>query len=82
MKKTEEIRMRGFRTSVLGFMAAILFILGAIRMNEDVTSFFPTIIMIGCFLAATAAFVYTLRKRAERLKKQRDGEYGEREGNK
>ena len=80
MQKTEVIRMRGLRTSLLGFAVAVLFILGAYRMNtNEEASLFPYVTMIGCFLAATIVLVFTLRRRAKKLKKTRDEENEESE---
>jgi len=76
MQKTEDIRMRGFRTSIFGFAIAVLFVFGASRINEE-ASVFPAVIMIGCFLAAIVVLVFTLRRRATKLKKIRDMEHEE-----
>jgi len=73
IQKTEEIRMKGFRTSIFGFVIASVFLLGASRINES-ASVFPALIMIGCFLAATIILIFTLR-RAAKVKKIRDEEY-------
>jgi phosphotransferase system glucose/maltose/N-acetylglucosamine-specific IIC component len=76
MQKTEDIRMRGFRTSVFGFVIAVMFLLGASRVNKD-ASVFSVVIMIGCFLAAIVILIFTLKRRAAKLKKIRDEEYEE-----
>ncbi|MCL2146580.1 MAG: hypothetical protein FWH52_02110 [Synergistaceae bacterium] len=76
MHKTEEIRMRGFKTSILGFAIAVLFLFGASRINSD-ASFVSHIIMIGCFIAATIVLVFTLKRRAKKLKQMRDEEHEE-----
>ena len=76
MRKTEEIRMRGFKISILGFAVAVLFLFGASRINND-ASFVSQAIMIGCFLSATIVLVFTLRRRAKKLKQIRDEEYEE-----
>jgi len=76
MQKTEEIRMRGFRTSVFGFVIAALFVFGASHMNEY-ASVFQAVIMIGCFLTAIVVLVFTLKRRAAKLKKIRDKEHEE-----
>ena len=73
MQKTEEIRMRGFRTSLLGFGIATLFLFGASRVSQDST-IFSHVIMITCFFTATIVLVFTLKRRAEKLKKTRDEE--------
>jgi hypothetical protein len=78
IKKTEEIRMRGFRTSILGFIVAVLFLFGASRVNAD-ASLIPHAIMIGCFFAAVIVLVFTLRRRAEKLIKIRDEEHEEKQ---
>jgi len=80
MQKTEAIRMRGFRISILGFAVAALFILGAYRMNtNEGASVLPHLTMIACFFAATVVLVFTLKRRSERLKKIRDKENEESE---
>jgi len=73
IQKTEEIRMRGFKTSTLGFILAAMFLFGASRVNTD-ASLTSHAIMIGCFFSAVVFFVFTLRRRAEKLKKLRDEE--------
>ena len=73
MQKTEEIRMRGFRISLLGFAVASLFLFGVSRINRD-SSMLSYVIMIGCFLAATTVLVFTFKRRADKLKRLRDEE--------
>ena len=75
MQKTEEIRRRGFMTSILGFVAAALVIFGASRINNDESILRP-VVMVGCIFAAIIILVFTLKRRAKRMKKIRD------EGNK
>jgi membrane protein implicated in regulation of membrane protease activity len=72
LQKTEEIRMKGFRMSLLGFGVAALFIFGASRVNDE-APIFSYVTMIGCFIAATIVLVFTLR-RAAKLKKTREEE--------
>ena len=76
IRKTEEIRMRGFKISILGFAIAVLFLFGASRINTD-ASFISHTIMIGCFIAATIVLVFTLRRRAKKLEQIRDEEHEE-----
>lgn len=68
MRKTEEIRSRGFRTSVLSFFVAIMFMVGANRLNEEF-SIYPYLIMGACLFTAVVVMVTTLRRSA---KKQKD----------
>jgi hypothetical protein len=71
MQKTEEIRMKGFRISILGFAVASLFLFGASRINSGASLLSP-MIMIGCFLFATVVLVFTLKRRAGMSKKTKD----------
>jgi hypothetical protein len=73
LQKTEAIRMRGFRFSALGFAFAVLFILGASRLNTD-APMFSYVMMIGGFFAAIAILVFTLKRRASKLEKMREEE--------
>jgi Ca2+/Na+ antiporter len=73
MRKTEEIRMRGFKISILGFAVAVLFLFGASRINND-TSFVSHAIMTGCLIAATIVLVFTFRRSAKKSKQLRDEE--------
>jgi len=75
LRKTEEIRMKGFRVSIFGFVVAILFIFGVSRINNSVL-LYPFLIVIGCFLAATTVLVYTFKRKSVDSKKSRS------EGNK
>jgi uncharacterized membrane protein len=73
IQKTERIRMKGIYTSIFGFALAAVFLFGASRINDDASMFSPVII-IGCLLAATLILVFTLKRRAENLKKIREEE--------
>jgi hypothetical protein len=78
LQKTEEIRMKGFRTSIFGFVIAVLFIFGVSRINDS-ASIFPLVITIGCFLAATIILVLTLKRRSQKLQETRSEENKESE---
>jgi len=77
IQKTEEIRMRGFRTSILGFIVAVMFLFGASRINQD-ASVISNAIMIGCLFAAVVVLVLTLRRRAAMLRRMKEEEHEER----
>jgi len=73
LQKTERIRMNGFKLSLLGFGVAVLFLLGAGHLNEEIPVF-SYAILIGCFLMATVIIVLTLKRRAVKLRKMSDEE--------
>lgn len=71
LRKTEEIRMRGFRTSMFGFIVAILFIFGVSRINEH-TFPYPIVTIVGCLFAATLVLVFTLKGKSMKSKRTTD----------
>ena len=71
LQKTEEIRMKGLRISILSFAFAVLFIFGVSRLNKEVSPF-PYITLIGCFVAATVLIVFIFKKRASKHKITQD----------
>lgn len=76
LRKTEQIRTRGFHMSVLSLLLAVAFLFGASKMNGGI-SVYPYLIMGGCFLAAVVVLVLTLRRRAEKQRKQKEMEEDE-----
>lgn len=75
MRKTEAVRTKGFRTSILSFFVAIAFLVGASRINESF-SIYPYLMMGGCLLASVVVLVVTLRrsstKRSSETEKDED----------
>ena len=73
IQKTERIRMKGIYTSIFGFALAVIILFGASQVNDGASVLTP-ILSVGCLLAATFIIVFTLKRRAEKLKKIKEEE--------
>lgn len=64
LRKTEQIRRRGFFISGLSFGVAAIFIFGASRMSENGIVLGRKVVFTLCFLIAMFLFRLALRRRA------------------
>jgi hypothetical protein len=68
LRKTEAIRMRGFKISAFGFLLGFLFLVGSIRMNDQIP-FGRNLLLIGCFAVAFGILAFLWRRSARQQKK-------------
>jgi hypothetical protein len=67
LRKTEAIRMRGFRISAFGFVMGFLFLVGSVQLNDKIP-FGRNLLLIGYFVVAFGVLAFLWRRSAKRQK--------------